>query len=348
MLDDINVLKQRDPEDTLEFASGIHHDLSWPVEIVAPQHDGRPIDNVVIAGMGGSTLAADMLKTLIADSFDKPLEVVKDYDLPNFAGPNTLVIACSQSGNTEETISCYHQARQRGCQLAAMAAGGQLAQLASDDSVAHVILPEGGQPRMAMFRHLRAMLKLLENFQLIDDRRYSDMEHSQEWMGEQVDAWHAETPLGENYAKQLALLAVGKTPIFYGGPKSAAMAYKWKISWNESSKNTAWMGQFPEFSHNEFIGWSSHPIEKPFAVFDIVSKHDSQRIDQRMRLTNRMLSGMRPKATRIELKGDSLLQEIIWGCILADHVSTYVGILNNARPGPVELVTKFKQQLAEL
>lgn len=346
MLDDKNVIKQRDPDDTLGFAADIYKSVAWPAELISPDNDGREIHNVVIAGMGGSALAADMLTILLKDWFGLSVEVVKGYHLPGYAWQNTLVITSSHSGNTEETLSCYAVAKDRGCQMATLATGGKLWEQAEADNVTRIQIPTGGQPRMAVFKHLRALLKLFENFRLIDDDLYDRMGQSESWLEKEVVAWHPDVPIHENYAKQLALMAVGKTPIFYGGPKSGPIAYKWKISWNENAKNTAWSNQYPEFNHNEFIGWSSHPVEKPFAVFDIVSSQDGPRIDERMELSDKLLSGRRPKATRIVLRGESLIEEMLWGCILADYVSIYVAILNGVNPAPVELVERFKQELS--
>ena len=100
------------------------------------------------------------------------------------------------------------------------------------------------------------------------------------------------------------------------------LAYKWKISWNESAKNVAFWNQYPEFNHNEFIGWSSHPVEKPFAIIDLRSSLERQRIRERMELSDRLLSGKRPKATVVELKGETLMQQLLWGLTLGgrEHV----------------------------
>ena len=164
MLDDRNVIKQRDPDDTLGFAADTYQSVSWPAELISPDNDGREIRNVVIAGMGGSSLAADMLVTLVKDWFGLSIEVIKGYNLPGYAWQNTLVIASSHSGNTEETLSCYDIARERGCQTAVLATGGKLWDLATADNVTRIQVPTGGQPRMAIFKHLRALLKILENF----------------------------------------------------------------------------------------------------------------------------------------------------------------------------------------
>lgn len=345
MLDDKNVIKQRDSSNMLDRAANLYQATAWPAELVSPDHDGREIRNVVIAGMGGSALPGDIVTALLKNQFSVPLEVIRDDELPGYAWQNTLVIATSYSGNSEEVLACYDEARQRGCQLAVISNGGVLTERAETDNVTRIILPADDQSRLTYFQQLRGLLRLLENFRLIDGQLYSQMEQATGWLEREAVSWHPDVPIHENYAKQLALLAVGKTPIFYGGPKSAAVASKWKISWHENAKNTAWTGSYPEFNHNEFTGWISHPVEKPFAIFDIVSSHDSQRINQRMELSDRLLSGRRPKANRIELRGQSLVEEVLWGCVLGEYVSIYVAMLNGVNPAHLKLVERFKQEL---
>jgi glucose/mannose-6-phosphate isomerase len=142
-------------------------------------------------------------------------------------------------------------------------------------------------------------------------------------------------------------MAVGKTSVFYAGSLMAPVAYKWKISWNENAKNVAFWNEYPEFNHNEFIGWTSHPIEKTFAVFDLVSNLENPRIITRFEISDRLLSGKRPKATVVTMKGHSLIAQLLWGSILADFVSIYVAILNGVDPTPVPLIEKLKKELAD-
>lgn len=346
MLDDTNVLRQRDPSRVLEHICELYIDTLWQPETENIEHDGRELRNVVIAGMGGSALAADILSGVIKQWFGLPVEVVKGYDLPGYAWQNTLVIASSHSGNTEETLSCYDQARERGCQMAVMSTGGKLLELAREHQVMSVVVPSGGQPRMATIKHLKGLLWIFENYKLIDGTLTRDIEAAHDWLREESGRWHPAVPIHENYAKQLALMAVGKTPIIYGTSLTSALAYKWKISWNENAKNTAYSNFFPEMNHNEFIGWSSHPIEKPFAIFDLRSDHDKDRNIERMELTDRLLSGKRPKATVIELAGSTMIAQCLWACVLADMTSCYTAVLNGVNPEPVELVEKFKKELS--
>ena len=346
MLDDVNVLNQRDPGDVLGFASDIYQDAAWDAVVGCNQHDDREIRNIVLAGMGGSALAADILQVIVKDWLGVPFEIVKGYDLPGYAWQNTLVITSSQSGNTEETLACFETARERGCQMAALTAGGKLLERVQRDNILHVQIPEGGQPRMATIKHLRALLAIFKSFGLIGDTLARILAESKDWLGEESDRWHRDVPVQNNYAKQLALLSAGKTPVFYGGPFTAPLARKWKISWNENAKNMAFYNQYPEFNHNEFIGWSSHPVEKPFVVFDLVSDFDSDRNRERMELSERLLSGKRPARNIIELKGENDIVQAAWACILADIAGCYAAILNGVNPEPVDLVERFKVELS--
>ena len=349
MLDDVNVLKQRDPEDALGVAARLYEQVAYECELVDAAHDGREIKSIVVAGMGGSALAADLAKAFLSDFLPVPLEVVKGYALPKYVQHDTLVIASSHSGNTEETIACLQEAieHRHSPQLAVISTGGKLQEMAAEHHIMYARIHHDTQPRMGMIYNLRVLLKILIAYGLVPARYYDELAESKDWLRQESDAWTKEMPTTHNYAKQLALVAVGKTPVFYAGSLMAPVAYKWKISWNENAKNVAFWNYYPEFNHNEFLGWTSHPVEKPFVVFDLVSELEHPRILKRFTLSDKLLSGRRPKANEVSLVGDSVLRQMLWGCVLADFVSIYVGILNGVDPTEVDLIEKFKKQLVD-
>ena len=350
MLDDLNVLNQRDSEKTLDSSATQYEQLTTDVTISNPDHDQREITSVVFVGMGGSALAPEFVQAWGGESLKVPFEVVKTYQLPSYVNEQTLVFVSSCSGNTEEVLEALESARQRGSQLAIITGGGKLAEKANEYGTAHVILPPIKiQPRMLTFVQVRTLVKLLDLFGVIEAESYiAELESAHDWLHEHSESWRKEVSTDKNYAKQLALLAVGKNAVFFGGQITKSLAYKWKISWNENAKNTAFWNQYPEFNHNEFIGWSSHPVEKPFAIFDLRSNLEHDRIQKRFEISDRLLSGKRPKANEITLEGDSVLKQLLWGHLLADYTSIYLGILNNVDPGPVPLVTKLKNELANV
>jgi glucose/mannose-6-phosphate isomerase len=350
MLDDINVLDQRDSEKTLDSSAMQYEQLTMDVEIRNPDHDQREVKNIVFAGMGGSALAPELVLTWVGDKINRPFEIVKTYQIPSYVGEDTLVFVSSCSGNTEEVLAALETAREKGAQTAIIAGGGKLVEQAETFAITHVVLPPIKiQPRMLTFVQVRALVTLLGHFGVLEAQPLLDeVAGVHDWLKDQSQGWHKDVSTDKNYAKQIALLAVGKTAIFYGGQVTKSLAYKWKISWNENAKNIAFTNQLPEFNHNEFIGWSSHPVEKPFGVFDLISNHEHDRILKRFETSDRLLSGQRPKATRVELPEGSVLQQLLWGHLLADFASIYVGILNNVDPGPVPLVTKLKEELASV
>lgn len=345
MLDDANVLRQRDPEGALLVAAAEYAQTEFEAAIWNEDNDQRPIMNVVVAGMGGSALAALLVKAWLKAEIRVPFEVVRSYDLPAYVGENTLVIISSYSGNTEETLSALDQAEAKGAQLGIIAAGGALIDAAGGYGIAHVPLPANLQPRMAVIYNLCALIALLANFRIVGIEKLDEVKATSGWLKLESEQWAGDVPVDKNYAKQLALLAVGKTPVFYGGTLTAPVAYKWKISWNENAKNVSFWNELPEFNHNEFIGWTSHPIEKPFAVFDLVSNLEHPQILKRFEVSDRLLSGQRPKSTVVNLAGASAIRQLLWGSILADFVSIYVAILNGVDPTPVPIIEKLKKEL---
>lgn len=343
----MNVLAQRDPEGALEIVASQYQQAAFNAEVLNSAHDTREITSLVVTGMGGSALAALMIKVLLQSKLTIPFDIIRGYDLPGYVNENTLVVASSYSGNTEETLSALQQAEGKKAQLAIIASGGTLIDIAKGYDVAYVQLPSGVQPRMAMLYNLRGVLALLETFGIINEELNNEVAALSGWLETETAKWVPSVPLSENYAKQLAHEAIGKTPVFYGGALTAPLAYKWKISWNETAKNTAFWNEYSEFNHNEFMGWASHPVEKPFAVFDLLSSFERPRILQRFELTDKLLSGKRPAAKPIHLQGDSLLAQLLWGAILADFASTYAAVLNGVDPTPVVLIEKLKQELAD-
>ncbi len=347
ILDNANVIAQRDPSGALGVAAEQFTQTNFDARIWSPEHDRRTITSVVVTGMGGSALAALVIKALLQSEIKVPFEIVRQYDLPAYVNQHTLVIASSYSGNTEETIAALNQAQKANAQVAIVASGGKLIDIAASMDIAHIAVPNGIQPRMAMIYSLKSILKLLAHFGITSTDWVEQLDDMTGWLSQESAQWLPSVPTEDNYAKQLALEAVGKTPVFYGSPLTAPLAYKWKISWNETAKNTAFWNEYPEFNHNEFMGWTSHPIEKPYVVFDFKSSFDSPRVLQRFDLSDRLLSGKRPASKEIQLKGDTLLRQLVWGCILADFASVYAAILNGVDPTPVALIEKLKQELAE-
>lgn len=342
MLDDMNVITQRDGSDALGLARATPDQLTHDFGVTVAQSD-RPIKNVVFAAMGGSALQAEFVR--VYPQLAVPFVIVKDYDLPAFVDESTLVIVSSYSGNTEETLSALAQAKARGARIAVMTGGGKLQVEAESSGLDLIVVPKAIQPRMAVLYAYRALVELLVAYGLAEANVIETLESMAPRLNEAVASWEKSVPTADNAAKQLAVQLSGKTPIIYSGTLMAPAAYKWKISVNENAKNTAWWGTLPEFNHNEFIGWSSHPVEKPFAVIDLLSSFEHPRTQKRFEVGDRLLSGMRPKSISVNAVGDTPLEHLLYLVLFGDFVTLYLGLLNGVDPSPVELVEKFKVEL---
>jgi glucose/mannose-6-phosphate isomerase len=301
-------------------------------------------ENIVYAGMGGSALAA-----LISQSwpgYKLPFEVCRQYHIPAYVSNKTLFIAASYSGNTEETVSALTEAEAKGAKIAVIAGGGKLHETAQSKNYPFVLLPKAAQPRYAVFYNLKALVQILESAGFVNEAEASaQMKQTSEFLRQSVQAWLPTVPQAQNPAKQLAMELAGKSGVVYAGPLMAPAAYKWKISFNENAKNVAWWGQYPEFNHNEFIGWSSHPIDKPYAVVDLRSSFEHPRVQKRFELSDKLLSGRRPAAHVVQAQGETILEHLLWTTSFGDFVTIYLALLNGVNPAPVDLVEKFKTEL---
>lgn len=342
MLDDLKYIHDKDKEDELGVAEKQWEQLLIDVTPSKPLVFGE-VYNVVLAGMGGSALPGVFLTAW--PRLKEPFEICRDYAVPAYVDKDTLVIVSSYSGNTEETLSCLEDARNKNAQIVIVAAGGKLAEKAAEYDLPLVTIPAGKQPRMATYGFLKAFVSILEAAGLTVEGGVSDLIKLVDWLKNEFANFAPTVVTNNNPAKQLALELSGKTVIVYSGPKLWPVANKLKICINENAKNTAWANQYPEFNHNEFIGWTSHPVDKPFAVVEVRSKLEHERIQKRFVVTEKLLSGQRPHPFVIEPKGDNLIAQLLWTVGFADLVSVYMSLLNGLDPTPVALVEKLKEEL---
>ncbi len=343
MLDDLKLIHERDAQDALGIAEKQWEQLKYDYGVECKPNGS--VTNVVIGGMGGSALAASILSSW--PKLKVPLQIVRNYDLPEYANENTLFVASSYSGNTEETLSALKQAEESGCDIVVIAAGGELAQIAQDKNYPLFSIPSNFQPRMAVFYNFAALIQLFESMELISTGSVDELNITADWLSDQTKTWLPDAHTKNNLAKEIALELVGKSVAIYSGPLLSPAGYKWKINFNENAKNVAWCNQIPEFNHNEFLGWTSHPVDKPYAVIDLRSKLEHERVTKRFGITEKLLSGRRPSPNIVDVDADTPLKALLWVIVLGDFVSLYLAILNGLNPTPVDLIEKLKAALKD-
>lgn len=344
VLDDLKFIHERDAHDALGIAEKQWQQMQY--EFKLPVLKGS-FHNIVHAGMGGSALWA--LLSTSWPGYTVPFEIIKNYDIPPYVNKKTLFIASSYSGNTEEILSALSQAEKKGATIAIITSGGKLEQIAKTKGYTLVALPKIDKPRYGALYGLRGLITLAQAYGLLaEDDVFETMHQAGEFLKTAVGSWTATVPVKDNQAKQLALELMGRSPVMYAGASLYPAAHKWKISFNENAKNVAWTYAFPEFNHNEFTGWTSHPTEKPYGIIYLTSSLDHPRVQKRFDLSEKLLSGRWPAPHRVEAQGDTPLQQLLWTVALGDFVSLYLAFLNGSQPietGDKDIIERFKKEL---
>lgn len=349
-LDDLSLLKQVDPNDMLGRIAELPTQCrdAWG-EIMALDlpPDDRPLRNVVVLGIGGSAIGGELLRTLVADECPVPIVINRDYTLPAFVGPETLVIISSYSGNTEETLTTAALAHRAGARLVAFSTGGKVAARAREWDIPHFSYDYSAQPRAALGYSLIPLLGLLVRLELVSDKA-ADVEEAADVM----DAWQAEIrhtePFERNPAKQLAARLHGRLPVVYGAGYLSEVARRWKGQFNENAKQWGVFEQMPELNHNAVVGLGIPPdVRDQVVVLMLRSNLDHPRVQLRWQVTGELLQREGVMAEEVQGRGDSCLAHTLSLIHLGDYVSFYLGMLNNADPTPVETIAFLKQRLAE-
>ena len=292
------------------------------------------IDKIVIVGMGGSGIAGDILKTYMRkESFR--IEVVKDYSLPSFVDEKALVIVCSYSGNTEETISAYRDAVRRRCKILALTTGGKLQELCKMNNHEHILLQKGYQPRQAAPFMFFVMLKVLENSRLIQNQN--------EFIEETITA--LKRPVYDDMARELAVSLKGKIPLIYSSDKLASIAYRWKCELNENAKIHTFTHVLAEMNHNEIVGFTKKMGE--FHVVFLKDSKDSEKIHKRIKITKELIKQKGVPATEILVKGSNELTRLFSALLIGDLTSYYLALEYELDPGPVNIIEDLKEMLKE-
>lgn len=305
--------------------------------------------SIVFTGMGGSAIGADILRSYLADEARTPIFVNRGYRIPAFAGRDSLVIASSYSGNTEETISSFNEAVGKGARIVVIASGGRLADLARKRSIPVIMIPGGLPPRAALGFSFFTALALLSKLGVISDKSRD----VNEAIGVMVRLGRTkigiDVPGSKNIAKKTAKGIFGKLPVIYSDANHIdAVATRWRGQLAENSKTMASVNVFPEMTHNEIVGWQfpSKTI-KNMAVIMLKDRGDDPRSSERMTIVGRMLKMSGVKVTDVGSCGRSLLARVFSLIHTGDYVSLYLAVLNRCDPTPVDRIVRLKKEMAK-
>jgi glucose/mannose-6-phosphate isomerase len=352
-LDDIGAIEKLDSLDMLgeveSFADKVRGALGI-AEAATGLPEGLGVDSVAVLGMGGSGSSGDLIRALVEPRLPVPFAVIKSYSpLPEWIGRNTLVMAVSYSGNTEETIDAFVEAQERGARIVSLSAGGRLADMAQESGAAHIKVPSGLQPRSAVAYLLVPLLLVLARMGLVPDP-IEDIEESMSVLADMAPRCGRKTPVVENPAKDLAARLAGKVPVLYGGPGiGAAIARRFKCELNEYAKAHAFFNELPEMNHNEIVGWTkAAEIGGPYVAVWFRDSGDDYRVGLRWKITRSLIEDSAADIVEVSSEGESPLARMTSLLFLTQLAAIYTGLAHGVDPGPVEVLENLKQRLAAM
>jgi len=307
------------------------------------------IENVVVAGMGGSGLGADIAISALSERQTAPIQIVHDYSLPNYISAKTLVILASFSGTTEEILSCAKQAEAAQAQIAVISAGGALLELAQKNNYPYYHIEptynRSTQQRMALGYALVGMLGMLSQagFCPITDQEMVVVVTA---VKDMVIRCSTEQAVIDNPAKHLAFELIDHQPYFIGAEFLAGALHTTTNQLNENAKIFAQFAVIPELNHHllEGIQYPADNDSRHFFVFidsDLYLKNNHDRLE----LTQELVESLDVPSLLIKLHSSTKLAQSFELLTLGSFTSIYLALLEGFDPGPLPIVDRFKTQL---
>ncbi len=338
------LIKKNDTQNQFQVLIDSYRQLenAWNNKIDLENESKKEFNNIIVAGMGGSAISADLLKSFLGNELRISLQVCRDYSLPYYANENSLVIISSYSGNTEETISCLEEAIQSGCIVITVSTGGNVKTLAQENNMPWINLEKGFQPRYALGVSFFTLLKILQSLSIIPNQSEVVDKVKELWKNKGV-----EYSATENTALTIAEELVGFIPLIYSSTGLEAVGYRLKCQFNENSKLHAYNNVIPELNHNEIIGWETFQ-DKQFnaKLITILDKEYHPQIIKRFNITQKLAKKSKVEILTLSSNENDSKVRIMDLIYLGDWITYYLSILRDFDPSEIDYIHELKQRLA--
>ncbi|MEO0131822.1 MAG: bifunctional phosphoglucose/phosphomannose isomerase [candidate division WOR-3 bacterium] len=307
----------------------------------------RNYENIVISGMGGSGIGGDLLRVLTLSTLKVPLITIKDYQVPGFVNKNTLFIAVSYSGNTEETINSFYEAKNRGAHIITITSGGHLWQLCKKYQIDCIDIPSGLSSRCAIGYLFFPQLKILSTLNFIGDMQKDVMET--------INTLNRYRNYYERFAKKFAERLIGSLPVIYATSQLLApVATRWQTQFNENAEIIAHSNVFPELDHNEIMGITDSNSLVPIYCLILIDPESHPRNLLRVKYTLKIIRAQFLKSTHNNLfkfqkfiaRGNSPLAKIFSTIMLGDFISFYLAYARGVKPEIIRAIDELKKILS--
>lgn len=321
-----------------KVAQDIHFDQSY-----------QQVANVVVAGMGGSTLGTHVIQAVFKDELKVPVLIVPDYEMPSFVNEKTLVIASSYSGSTEETLAAVADAQQKGAKITGITSGGRLAEFLQKNNYPALVFDAqfnpSNQPRMGLGYSIFGQMALFARAGLL---QVSDTEYQSvmDTIAKMHLQWSKTIPQEKNAAKILAFELLDRLPVITVAEHLEGVAHVFANQLNENSKNYSEYRVIPEMNHHLMEGLKFPESNAGHLVF--VTAHSPSYLisnQNRMNLTEQVLEKNQIEYRSYELQSQGKLAQAFELLLFGAYTSFYLAILHNLNPSPIPWVDWFKEQL---
>lgn len=297
------------------------------------------ISNVVLLGMGGSGIGAKIVSKWIQDEIQVPILLFQDYDIPAFISNNTLVIACSYSGNTEETVISAQKAFQAGATVVGLCSGGKIEQFCKTNELDCVLVPGGNPPRTTTAFSIVHILNILQKFELISESVLNKVLDCETFLTNHVDEI-------KNQAKEIASFFHKHTAIVYSSVAYESIVLRAKQQLNENSKELCIGNVIPEMNHNELVGWTGGNNNHAALFLDPQDLND--RNVKRFEVTIEEAKRWTNQVKVVKAKGSNMIQRSLFFMHLIDWASLYLAELKNVDAVDIRAIDYLKNELEKL
>ncbi|MBL4669017.1 MAG: bifunctional phosphoglucose/phosphomannose isomerase [Flavobacteriales bacterium] len=297
------------------------------------------IENVLICGLGGSGIGGSIISQIVAQDANCPITINKDYKIPAFVNENTLVVCCSYSGNTEESLEMLAQAEAKNAVIACVTSGGKLQEIATSKNYNHIIIPDGHPPRAAFGFGFPPIFYLLKHYNVISADYITQFNNA-------IRTINTEEENIINEAKSVTEKLYNKIPVIYSDANYEGVAIRFRQQINENSKMLCWHHVIPEMNHNELVGWTTKNDDLAVVIFR--NEDDYFRTQKRMEINKTVFSNYTSTILEIYSKGNSQLERALYLVHLGDWISLLLGEKKGVDITEVDVITNLKNELAKI
>ncbi|MGF3554821.1 MAG: bifunctional phosphoglucose/phosphomannose isomerase [Thermoplasmatota archaeon] len=352
MLDDLKTISEIDKSDMLGVIQRFPEQIktSYDIQNSLVINSYIKIDNIIISGMGASSITGDIIQSLCIDKIDIPIFVNRQYYLPKWANKNTLLITQSYSGNTQETLNSFKHGYQKRCKIIGVSSGGKLEELCLKSEIPFIKIPQGFPPRTATGYMLFSSLFVLKKLGILKNDIDLEIQETIYTVNELINNIKKDVPEKENISKQLAKQILNKIPQVYGFEFYTPIAKRWCTQFNENSKIICRYDEVPECNHNDIVGWSLNPeVSKKFiCILFRDSDNETIYITKRLNFMKKLFKDVSADVIEIQVIGKKQLAKMMYAMLLGDFTSCYLAILREIDPIPVDIITELKNELVNL